>query len=408
MKATIREMGKDEPDEIVAGLRIAAYPHFPEVRQTGFYESLYCWHRSHPLGDLVRRWVAVTEEGEAVGHLNALPQYYRVDGRRVIAHTPGDYMVLPGHGFQALSLMRRFFRATENCVACDMLPAVIKVETRLGAEVAGELRYAAKLLNVSRLPVPPVPGPVRRALNLPAQFAPARGYESLGQTPPSPQEAEEEWAAPPPVRPRAPIPGPAKALLNRALGAVDEALSRGYGKDGRGRSLEVDELDAFDESFDELFEKVAAVVPCVPEKNSAFLRWRYGPGSPQYPVKVLGVRSGRVLLGYAVLKTLHTGEDGFIMDLMTLPGYREAARALLRESVRYFRSVGVHIIRYRFLASPTSPGPGDLGRLGFFYRKGRRNWLLVKFSDPGLQELGVDSNNWSYTIGDGEATFWIR
>ena len=169
------------------------------------------------------------------------------------------------------------------------------------------------------------------------------------------------------------IPGPLKASLNWSLAALDGALSRGYGTDGRGQNLGVDEVDTFDQSFDELFEKVTAVVPCVPEKDSSFLGWRYGPGSPQYPVKVLVVREGRALLGYAVLKTLHTGEDGFIMDLSVLPGHREVARTLLRESVRYFRGAGVHIIRYRYLPSPTSPGPDDLRRLGFFHRKG--SWM---------------------------------
>jgi hypothetical protein len=406
MKITIREMGKDEPDSVVSGLRVAAYPQFPEVRQTEFYEALYRWHRTHPLADLMYRWVAVTEKGEAVGHLNALPQYYRVDGHRVVAHTPGDYMVLPGYGFYALALMRHFFRATENFVACDQVPAVIGIETRLGAEVAGELQYAAKLLNVSRLPVPPVPEPFRRALNMPTQFGPARGFESRGHDPA--QVTEDEPAAPLPMRPRVPIPKPAKNMINRTLGVLDEALSRGYGNDGRGRNLEVDQLDVFDASFDEFFEKVAAVVPCLPEKDSAYLRWRYGPGSPQHPVKVLGVRHGQGLLGYAVLKTLFTGEDGFILDLMTLPGHREAARALLRESTRYFRSKGAHIIRYRFVGSPTSPSPRDLKRLGFFYRKGRGNWLLVKYANKGLHELGSDLGNWSYTIGDGEASYWIR
>ena len=408
MKVTIREMGRDEPDSIVSEMREAAYPQFPEAGQTEFYESLYRWHWAHPLGAQMHRWIAVTEEGEVVGHLNALPQCYRVDGHRVVAHTPGDYMVRPGYGFHALALMRRFFRTTENFVACDQVPAVISIETRLGAEVVGELRYAAKLLNVSRLPVPPVPEPVRRAFKLPAQFAPARGYEITGQDPDSAQVAQDEPAAPLPARPRAPIPKPAKAMINHGLRVLDETISRGYGKDGRGRDLEVDELGDFDESFDEFFEKVAAVVPCVPEKDSTFLRWRYGPGSPQHPVKVLGVRSGRGLLGYAVLKILYTGEDAFILDLMTLPGYREVARALLRESVRYFRSEGAHIIRYRFLSSPTSPGTGDLKRLGFFNRKGRSSWLLVRFAEKGLHELGSDPGNWSYTVGDGEATFWIR
>jgi len=405
MKVTIWEMGKDEPDSIVAAMRTASYPQFPEARQTEFYEALYRWHRSHPLGDLMYRWLAVTEKGEIVGHLNALPQYYRIAGERVVAHTPGDYMALPGYGFHALALMRRFFRVTENFVACDQVPTVISIETRLGAEVAGDLQYAAKVLNVSRLPVPPIPEPVRRVLNLPSQFAPARGYGTPGQDPAS---AQVEPDSPLPPRPRAPIPGVAKAIMNRALAALDETLSRGYGKDGRGRDLEVVELDAFDESFDELFEKVAAVVPCVPEKDSAFLRWRYGPGSPQHPVKVLGVRDGQTLLGYAVLKVRTTDEDGFILDLMTLPGHREAARALLRGLVRYFRDKGAHIIRYRFFESPTSPSAGDLKRLGFFYRKGRSNWLLVRFADKRLQELCSDPGNWSYTIGDGEASFWIR
>ena len=404
MKASVREMRGDEPDALVAALRIAAYPQFAEARQTEFYEDLYRWHRAHPLGDRVHRWVAETEEGEAVGHLNALPQYYRVVGQRIVAHTPGDYMVLPGHGFQAIALMRRFFRSTENFVACDMVPAVITVETRLGAEIAGELRYAAKLLNVSRLPVPPVPGPVRRALGLPNHFAPARGYEAPDQA----QTIGEAQEAPAPMRPRAPIPVPIKAQLNRFLAALDGVLSRGYGVDRQGDKLDVYEVDTFDESFDELFEKVAMVVPCVPEKDSAFLRWRYGPGSPQYPVKVLVVRGGHGLLGYAVLKTLHTGEDGFVLDLTILPGHREAARALLRETVRYFRSADTHIIRYRFLDSPTSPDPEDLRRLGFFYRKGRRNWLMVKFADPNLHRFGIDPDNWSYNVGDGEATFWIR
>jgi hypothetical protein len=409
MKATIREMGKDEPDAVVAALRIASYPNFPEARQTEFYEELYRWHRAHPLGDQVRRWVAETQEGEVVGHLNALPQHYRVAGRRLVAHTPGDYMVLPGYGFQALALMRRFFSATENFVACDMVPAVISVETRMGAEVAGKLKYAAKLLNVSRLPVPSVPEPARRALNLPAHLAPARGYDvSPQQIDSSSQAADDGQGTPPPVRPRAPIPGPAKTALNWTLGALDEALSKGYGVDGLGRDLEVEEVDAFDASFDELFEKVAAVVPCIPEKDSAYLRWRYGPGSPQHPVKVLCVRGTQGLLGYAVLKILFTGEDGFVLDLTTLPERREVARALLRESVRYFRGEGAHIIRYRFLASPTSPHPEDLRRMGFFNRKGRDNWLLIRFAEPSLHELGVNPDNWSYNVGDGEATFWIR
>ena len=400
MKTAVELVEGPELEDKIAQLRILSYPDFPEVHDVAYYSNLYRWYEDHPLSGKLHRWVSVTEKGEVVGHLTAFPQFYRIDGQRVVAHTPGDYMVLPQHGFQAIMLMRSFFRSTENCVVCDMVPAVIGVETRLGAEVVGNLKYAAKLMSVSRLPMPSVPAPLRRLLNLPQQFAPARGFtERLGAE----AHEVEEHVAPPAPRPRAPIPRPLQGLLNRGLRAVDGALASGYGGD-----LEAEVLDGFDDSFDDLFERVAAVVPCTAEKDAAFLRWRYGPGSPQAPVTVLGVRSRGKMLGYAVLSTAFHGQDGYILDLTALPGRQDVVRALLRETVRSFRRMGVQIIRYRFVESPTSPRSTDLRRLGFFYRRGRRHKLLTKFADTSLRETTGDLVNWSLSFGDGEAGFWIR
>ena len=312
MKARVQPLESPELEDKVGQLRVLSFPDFPEVREVAYYSDLYRWYEDHSLSGKLYRWVSVTEEGEVVGHLTAFPQFYRIDGQRVIAHTPGDYMVLPQHGFQAIMLMRSFFRSIENCVVCDMVPAVIGVETRLGAEVVGELQYAAKLMNVSRLPMPSFPAPLRRLLKLPQQFAPARGFTDRPGV--EPHEVEEH-VAPPAPRPRAPIPRPLQGLLNGGLRVVDEALGSGFGGDH-----EVEVLDGFDDSFDDLFERVAAVVPCTPEKDATFLRWRYGPGSPQAPVTVLGVRSRGRMLGYAVLKAAFHGQDGYILDLTTLPG----------------------------------------------------------------------------------------
>jgi hypothetical protein len=400
MKAAVEPVEGPELEDKIGQLRILSFPDFPEVHEVDYYSALYRWYEDHPLSGKLYRWVSVTEEGEVVGHLTAFPQFYRIDGRRVIAHTPGDYMVLPQHGFQAIMLMRSFFRSTENCVVCDMVPAVISVETRLGAEVVGDLQYAAKLMNVSRLPMPSVPAPLRRLLNLPQQFAPARGFTDR---PGAEAHEVEEHVAPPAPRPRAPIPRPLQGLLNGGLRAVDEALGGGLGGDP-----EVEALDGFDDSFDDLFERVAAVVPCLAEKDAEFLRWRYGPGSPQAPVTVLGVRSRGRLLGYAVLKAAFHGQDGYILDLTTLPGRQDVVRALLRETVRSFRRMGVQIIRYRFVESPSSPRSADLRRLGYFYRRGRRHKLLVKFTDRSLRETAGDLVNWSLSFGDGEAGFWLR
>ena len=363
--------------EKIGELRVVTHPHIPEVHDFGFYDRLYRWVARHPLGDEMRRWIAETGEGEVVGHLSSLPQYYRIGGRRVVAHTPGDYEIHPGYGFYALSLMRAFFRATENCVACDILPSVIGVETRLGAEEVGQLDYAAKLLNVSKLPVP---APAMRLLSR------GGGGDSA-----------------PAVRPRLSLPGPVKGLLNGRLRVADGALGTAF-----GRGPEVEVLDGFDESFDRLFETVAAAIPCVPEKDASFLRWRYGPGSPQHPVTVLGARRGTVLLGYAVLKTATGGVDGYVLDLTALPGRPDVARALVQEAVRFFRETGTHLIRYRYKESAASVSSKNLRRLGFFYRGGRRNSLLVKFADPGSHETARHLSNWAYTVGDGEPTFWMR
>lgn len=399
-KVVIRPVEDPSFDEEIGKLRILAFPGFPEVSDLEFYSFVYYrWWGRHPLGSELRRWVAVTEEGEVVGHLSALPQYYRINGRRVVAHTPADYMVNPRYGFQALSLMRTFFRACENCVACDMVPATIGIETRLGAEAAGDLSYALKLLNISRVPALPVPAPVGRLLNLPEQqSAPGQGY---------PDQAA------PAVRPRLSLPAPVKWVLNGGLRAVDLGLTGAF-----GGGLRAEKLDGFDESFDGFFERAAEAVACVPEKDAAFLRWRYGPGSPlgwrygpgsqQWPVTVLGVRGGEEgLLGYAVLYVT-TGNDSYVLDLTALPGRRDVTLALIRGAVGFFRQAGADVIRYRYQDSPTSARSKDLRRLGFFYRKKRRNTLLVKFSDPELHKAAHDIVNWSYTLGDGEASFWIR
>ncbi|MGH3145921.1 MAG: hypothetical protein ACRDTR_08995, partial [Rubrobacter sp.] len=230
------------------------------------------------------------------------------------------------------------------------------------------------------------------------QFAPARGFTDRA----GPHEVEEH-VAPPAPRQRVPIPRSMQGLLNGVLRAIDEALGARFGGD-----LKVETLDEFDDSFDDLFESIAAVVPCTAEKDATFLRWRYGPGSPQAPVTVLGVRSGGRMLGYAVLRTAFHGQDGYVLDLTTLPGRQDVARALLRATVRSFRKMGVQIIRYRYIESSTSPRPHDLRRLGFFHRRGRSHKLLTKFTDKSLRKTTGDLTNWSMSFGDGEAGFWLR
>jgi hypothetical protein len=366
MKVIVRPYESADLEGSIAKLRTLAYPEWPEAHDVDWHASVYRWIESNPLADEMHRWV-LDADGEVVGHLAAVPQYYRVNGQRVLAHTPTDYMVLPGYGFHALSLMRTFFRTCENYVACNWVQEATAIEAKFGAEDSGELQYELKVLDMTKYPGFPT-GP----------------------------------------------PALAMKLLSRGLRAIDGALGAAFGGD-----LKAEEVRGFDASFDELFERIAAVVPCVPEKDAAFLRWRYGPGSFQAPVTVLGVRGVEgLLLGYAVLR-VPPKHDGYLLDLMTLPGRGEVARALLREAIVRFWRAGVYVIRYRFVASPTAPSFGDLRRLGFFrrdnrrytlpvFRTGRHHTLLVKFADRRLHETAHDIANWSYSMGDGEASFWVQ
>lgn len=358
MKVVIRTIESADigtnPWGSLSRLRPIVSPFWPRAHDVYWHSAFWRWLESHPLANEMHRWVVVDGD-QVVGHLAAVPLYYRINGQQVVAHTPADYRVLPKYGFHALSLMRTLFRTCQNSITCDIAPAVIKVQARLGAEEVGKLQYAMKLLDASGFPL--LSMPILKPITWP---------------------------------------------LDRGLQAVDAMLTSSLEED-----LKVGVVERFDESFDELFEKIAAVVPCLPEKDAVFLNWRYGPGSPQSGVTILGVRSEEGLLGYAVLSTSVVEDANFVLDLTTLPGRRDVSRALLKEAVRHFRQTsGTYPIVYRSLESPTSFHREDLWRLGCFFRQDGRYTLMVKFADSGLHRVATDSANWAYSIGDSENSFW--
>jgi len=180
---------------------------------------------------------------------------------------------------------------------------------------------------------------------------------------------------------------------------------------------EEDPATGFDAAFDHFLESASATIPCMPEKSAAFLRWRYGPGTPR-PVRLLTTRdAGGSLHGYAVIRTTASAE-GFILDLMAEPGRRDVGRALLAEAIRRFWRDRAFVVRYRFLPSAVSPTIADLARYGFRFpgaargvlpgaRPERQLELSIKLADPASQATAAGAEHWSYNLGDGEASFWV-
>src|SRR5829696_99415 len=127
MKVVVRPLESTDLQKDLTRLRILARPHDPNAYDTEWQSRVWRWLENHPLADRMHRWV-VDADGEIVGHLAALPGYYRINGQRTVAHTPADYMVLPEYGFYAIPLMRKFYRTCENCVSHAAMPAVISIE----------------------------------------------------------------------------------------------------------------------------------------------------------------------------------------------------------------------------------------------------------------------------------------
>jgi len=348
-------------------LRPRVYPGWKDAGDAAWHMAVYEWLGHNPVGAPMHRWV-LDDAGAIVGHLAAVPLAYRIGGARVIAHTPTDYMALPGYGFHAVALMRNFFQAVESYAACNVAGEVSQIEGLFGPVRVAGLQQAVKVLDLGRYP-----------------------------------------------RLASPLLRPLASVAALGIRALDTVRARAAG--GRVEVGEEDPTTAFDSSFDQLFEVAAGAARCIPEKTSTFLRWRYGSGTPR-PVRLLTARSpDGSLLGYAVLRTTASAE-GFVLDLMTAPARRDVARALLVDAVRRFWRDRAFVVRYRFLPSAVSPARSDLVRLGFRFPGGARGVLpgarperqlelSVKLADPASQAAAVAPEHWSYNLGDGEASFWV-
>jgi hypothetical protein len=364
-----------EPRDLEGTLRLRPilYPGWREATDREWHQAVFAWLARGPEGDRMHRWV-LDHDGEIVGHLAAVPLPYRIAGRRVVAHTPTDYMALPGYGFHSVNLVRTFFRTCPNYVACNVVGDASTIEGLFHPARVGRLVHGLKILELGTYPRLPRP-----------------------------------------------VPRVAATLAGRGIRAVDEVLLRATAA-GRATSpgLEVREesTTGFDERFDALLESVAASVACTVERSSAFLRWRYGPGTPREPFRLVTATAEGRLAGYTVLRTT-THDEGFVMDLTTLPGRPDVARVLLAAAIRRFWADRAFVIRYRFLPSPVSPAIRDLRRLGFAIRKDggrqlpgiqreRQLELLVKLADAGAQAAAVAADHWTYNLGDGEASFWVH
>lgn len=318
------------------------------------FGARYRWaYEDNVLPDETRRWV-LSSGNEVVGFLGALPLPYLIGGRRIVAHTPCDFMVAPAYRFHGVRLMQEAFRACPSCVASDDVPATIKVTRWLGAAYVGSLVRYVKPLD-SRL------------------------LEARGALRPLPRAVH--WS------------------LSAGLRVVQRA------RRGLSRPLPVKDAVGIDERFADLNAALSPVTKAMVDRDLRFFHWRYGPGSPHAHrrVVVLEDKDGD-LYGYAIYVTsAEPSRVGVILDVQVHPCAPEGTReALLVHAARRLRRAGAWGVRYDELRPSLSDVDPVLLRLGFLPRDEQQ--LLVRMQDEEAQRMASRVESWSFRYGDSESS----
>jgi GNAT superfamily N-acetyltransferase len=110
-------------------------------------------------------------------------------------------------------------------------------------------------------------------------------------------------------------------------------------------------ISKFDERINEFWEKIKEDYHFIIEKKQEYLNWRYfdprSSNKGRYFVKQ--VEKYRKILGYIVLETKEKDDyyEGYVVDLLALPGRIDVARKLLVEACSFFQESNINVVHYR-------------------------------------------------------------
>ena len=160
-------------------------------------------------------------------------------------------------------------------------------------------------------------------------------------------------------------------------------------------------VDAFDGSFDRLWERVKQDYVAVVPRTSEFLNWRFVQ-APEVKYARYAYRDKGGLLGYIVLKIYTEGKivRGHIVDLLTAPD-ENIARALVRRAFHYFRANGVTDVSCWIKGNTLYSRV--LQNDGFIRHPGPTNFAVMLL-EKGLANLlpAEEASSWFLTMGDSD------
>ncbi len=119
------------------------------------------------------------------------------------------------------------------------------------------------------------------------------------------------------------------------------------GQDRQEIGFDVRDVTRFNDDNDIFWSFVQKDYSFLPDKSSRFLNWRYcDPRGDKFIVKQ--AVEGDVVLGYIVYQIVNTDKypEGFIVDLLALPGRLDVVSALIEDACKYFNGLGVNVVYY--------------------------------------------------------------
>jgi hypothetical protein len=187
----------------------------------------------------------------------------------------------------------------------------------------------------------------------------------------------------------------------RPLGNQIEVWERKLGDGPVAREaspLRVTEARCFDERVNGFWQEASGDFDFVVARTRGYLNWRYADRrAGAFSIRIAG--EGGEIAGYAVLRLLRG--QGYLADLLVLPGRLDAADALIDDALRFFRDAGVERVFY--WTPSRHPYKAVIAAQGFAFRRPRKRILTYMPLGSTWEELAFlqdPSARVHFTIGD--------
>jgi hypothetical protein len=292
-------------------------------------------------------WI-VREGGTVIGQHATMPVRLWVHGQEVDASWGMDVMVAPERQRQGVgeNLFRTWDREAGAALGLGLSPSSLRVFEKLGWPKLGAIPRLVKPLT-------------RRALR--------RGT----------------W----------PVP------VNRFVSAVTLPFIKVIAR-SRPLSAEVEPIRRFDDSFSQLWDRVAPKFAFAVRRDAPYLTWRY-LSPPHVRYSVAGLREGEAARGYVVYRHVQEprGRVTLLVDLLADPDDEEGLHALLRWVDREARAADSDKIRSFVLCRAFRRA---MRQSGYFRRRSHMEFVVKVNAIELPRDFYASTSTWHVTLGDSD------